>query len=282
MKRRQRQLAGTVVAVTGGGRGIGAATAAALVRRDARVAIGDIDLAAAERTAGELGGHAIALAVDVADPASVREFLDQVEHALGPLDVLINNAGVMPISAIDEETDAAARRQLDINLWSVIHGSREAIKRMRSRGTGHLVNVASAAGRIGFPGGATYCATKFGVVGFSEAARRELRGSGIEISCVLPAIVRTELSAGLRDSTLIKSVTAEQVAEEIVRVLCRPRFAVYLPRSIGRGATVFALLPVDLGDWLFRQVGGPRLLLDAAQSAARRGYESRVADQREG
>src|SRR5699024_4305186 len=119
-------------------------------------------------------GGALALGLDVHDTAAFTGFLDSVERELGPIDVLINNAGIMPLSAVEDEEDAATRRQLEINLHAVIHGTREAVKRMRPRGRGHIVNVASMAGKSGFSGGATYCATKHGVVGFSESVRLEL------------------------------------------------------------------------------------------------------------
>ena len=101
---------------------------------------------------------------------------------------------------LDEEDDAATRRMLEINLHAVIHGTREAVKRMKPRGTGHIVNVASMAGKSGFPGAATYCATKHAVVGLSEAVHLELRGTGVSVSCVMPAVVRTELASGLGEA----------------------------------------------------------------------------------
>ena len=110
---------------------------------------------------------------DVTDRASFDTFLREVESRLGPLDVLINNAGIMPIGVFVEETDATAHRMIDINLHGVIYGSKLALARFQSRGRGHLVNIASAAGKAGFAGGATYCATKHAVVGLCEAIRAE-------------------------------------------------------------------------------------------------------------
>ncbi|MGH3452035.1 MAG: SDR family NAD(P)-dependent oxidoreductase, partial [Haloechinothrix sp.] len=182
MARPLRSQAGKVIAVTGGGRGIGAATAAALARQGAKVAIGDLELDLAKQTAERLGGPAIALPLDVTDRAAYTAFLDDVEARLGPIDVLINNAGIMPIGPIEQESDHTTAHQLAINLHAVIHGGREAVTRMKPRRTGHIVNVASAAGKIPVAGGATYAATKFGVVGFSESLRGELRGTGIEVT----------------------------------------------------------------------------------------------------
>ena len=105
MAKERRSLNGKVVAITGGARGIGKATATALVRKGCRVAIGDLDLALAEQTAAELGGGAIALPLDVTDRASFASFLDEAEQQLGPLDVLVNNAGIMPVTPFVEESE---------------------------------------------------------------------------------------------------------------------------------------------------------------------------------
>ena len=119
----------------------------------------------------------------------------------------------MAVGPFDEEDEATAVRQLEINLHAVIHGTKEAVRRMKPRGTGHIVNVASSAGKTGFPNLATYCATKHGVVGLSEAVRVELRGTGVEISVVMPAIVRTELAAGLAERAASRCSTPEEVAD---------------------------------------------------------------------
>jgi NAD(P)-dependent dehydrogenase (short-subunit alcohol dehydrogenase family) len=191
MARQLRSLDGQVVAITGGGRGIGRATAAALIAKGARVAIGDIDGPLAERTASELGSGTVGLHLDVTDKASFESFLDQVESRLAPLDVLVNNAGIMPVGPFVDESDAATRKLVDVNIMGVIIGSKLALKRFRARGRGHIVQLASIAGKGGFPGGATYCATKHAVVGLTEALRSELRGTGIEVHQVLPIGVNT-------------------------------------------------------------------------------------------
>ena len=149
MAKERQALGGKVVAITGGARGIGKATATALVRKGCRVAIGDIDLGLAEQTAAALGGGTIALPLDVTDRASFAAFLDEAERQLGPVDVVINNAGIMPVTPFVEESEESVRRQIDINLHGVITGTQLAIERMRPRGTGHIVNIASQAGKGG-------------------------------------------------------------------------------------------------------------------------------------
>ncbi len=135
MAKEPRSLQGKVVAITGGARGIGKATAQALAREGAKVAIGDLDKPLAEETAAGLGTEAIGLELDVTRRDSFANFLDQVSERLGPLDVLINNAGIMPIGPFTEETDATAQRMIDINLHGVIYGMKLAIPGMRQRGS---------------------------------------------------------------------------------------------------------------------------------------------------
>jgi NADP-dependent 3-hydroxy acid dehydrogenase YdfG len=271
-----RSLNGKVVAITGGGRGIGRAIARALAAQGARIAVCDLDGDTATATATELGGDAIGLAVDVTDSAALIGFLNAVEERLGPIDVLVNNAGIMPVTPLTEEDDASIGRQLELNLRAVIVGTREAMKRMVPRRTGHIVNVASVAGRAGFPNLATYCATKHGVVGLSEAVRVELRGTGIEVSVVMPSLVNTELASGIAQARGVKTVEPEDVAAAVVAALQTPRFDVFVPRSTGALVGLGAMLPRRLREGISRAVGGDQILSNADRTA-RAAYEARAA-----
>jgi NAD(P)-dependent dehydrogenase (short-subunit alcohol dehydrogenase family) len=275
MAKEPRSLTGKVVAITGGGRGIGRAIAQALTREGARVAVGDLDQESAERTAAELGGDTVGLGIDVTDRPALVAFLDEVEQRLGPLDVLVNNAGIMVVTPLTEESPDSIARQLDLNLRAVIHGTQEAMRRMVPRRTGHIVNMASIAGRSGFPNLITYSASKFGVVGLSEAARAELRGTGVEVSVVMPAVVRTELVAGLADSR-VKAVEVDDVAAEVVSALKHPRFDVFVPRSNGPLVQLTSPLPRTWRDAIGRWIKADRPLLEADRSA-RAAYEARAA-----
>jgi len=277
---KQRQnLAGKVVAITGGARGIGKATATALVRKGCRVAIGDLDLALAEETAAGLGGGTVALPLDVTDRGSFSAFLDAAERELGPLDVVINNAGIMPVTPFVEESDESIKRQLDINIYGVIVGTQLAIERLRPRGQGHIVNLASQAGKGGFPGIATYSGTKHAVVGISEAVRAELRGSGVEVACVMPTVVNTELTEGVKSSAMIKPVEAEDVASEIVDALEVPRFDVWVPRVNGALFKLVANLPRGMREGLARLMKVDKLMTEVDHGARHR-YEERAATSR--
>ena len=275
MAKERRSLSGKVVAITGGARGIGKATATALVRKGCRVAIGDLDLALAEKTAGELGGGTIALQLDVTDRSSFAHFLDEAERQLGPVDAVINNAGIMPVTPFEDESADSVQRQIDINLGGVITGTQLAIKRLRPRGGGYIVNIASQAGKSGLPGIATYSGTKHAVVGISEAVRAELRDTGIEVLCVMPTVVNTELTSGVGQKW-VKPVEAEDVANEIVEAMEVPRFDVFVPRANGALYKILAPLPRSWREALGRAMKVDKLMIEV-DHGARQAYEDRAA-----
>jgi NAD(P)-dependent dehydrogenase (short-subunit alcohol dehydrogenase family) len=281
MARQLRSLDGQVVAITGGGRGIGRATAAALIAKGARVAIGDIDAALAERTASELGSGTVGLALDVTDKASFESFLDQVESRIGPLDVLVNNAGIMPVGPFVDESDAATGKLVEVNIMGVIIGCKLALKRFRARGRGHIVQLASIAGKGGFPGGATYCATKHAVVGLTEALRAELRGTGIEVHQVLPIGVNTELYSGVSQARGFKTPEPEDVASAIVELLQTGKFETYVPRQTGAIVRLQTLMPRRVTEAVVRFTKGDRVLL-SADPGARAAYDARMAQMFDG
>ena len=238
-----------------------------MIGKGARVAIGDLDRELAERTAAELGGETLALELDVTRRDSFEGFLDQVEERLGSLDVLVNNAGIMPLGRFVDEDDLTAQRMVDINVHGVMFGMKLAIPRMQRRGSGHVVNLASQAGKAGFPGGATYCGTKHFVVGVSEAVRAELRDTAIEISVVMPAVVNTELGSGLPETRAIKKLEPEDVAEAIVGALERPKFDVWVPRESIGIYKFMTLLPRGARERVGRVLKADKVLAEADASA---------------
>ncbi len=273
-----RALAGQTVAITGGARGIGKATAQALTRQGMRVAIGDLDLEAAESTAAELGRSALALPLDVTDRRSFTAFLDGVEEQLGPLEVLINNAGIMQLGRFVDEDDLTARRMIDINVGGVILGTKLALDRMVPRNRGHVVNISSQAGKYGAPGGATYSATKHAVIGLTEAVRGELRlmKADIDVSYVMPFVVNTELGSGLGQARGMRNLQPSDVAEAIVEALRRRLVDVWVPKSSRTTQLVGALLPRRASEAIARAMKADTVLA-AADAQARRQYELRAA-----
>jgi NAD(P)-dependent dehydrogenase (short-subunit alcohol dehydrogenase family) len=276
MAKERRSLNGKVVAITGGARGIGKATGRALVAKGCRIAIGDLDSALAEGAAAELGGGSVGLALDVSDRTSFARFLDEAERQLGPVDVVINNAGVMPVTPFVEESDASIKRQLDINLYGVIVGTQLAIERMRQRRSGHVVNVASSAGKAGVPGIATYSATKHAVVGLTEAVRAEHADDGIEFSYVMPITVNTQLIEGLKDQRGVKRVEPEDVANEIVDALETGKVDVYVPRQLRATVMMGGLMPRKAREAVARLMGVDKVMTEV-DPQARRSYEQRVS-----
>lgn len=251
-------MRGRVAVVTGGARGIGAATATALRAAGATVVVGDLP------------------ELDVTDPALFRSFLDEVERAEGPLDILINNAGIMPVGHLHEESEAVARRMFEINVFGVITGTKRALESMLPRRSGHIVNVASMAGLLYAPGAASYVGTKHAVLGFTETARLEYAASGVEFTAVLPAFVNTELTAGTKGVPGMKTVEPEDVAAGILEALAKPRARVYVPKMAGRLAGVQKFAPRRVAESLSRRLGGDTVFLDDVDQSQRSAYEERA------
>jgi NADP-dependent 3-hydroxy acid dehydrogenase YdfG len=278
MAKQPRILAGEVAAITGGARGIGRATAEAFLGQGMRVAIGDLDADAARKTASELGPSAVAMALDVTDRESFSKFLDAAEQQLGPLDVLVNNAGIMQIGRFIDEDDLTAQRMIDINLNAVIVGTKLALARMIPRDRGNIVNISSQAGKFGAPGGATYSATKHAVVGLTEAVRGELRlmRAHVELSYVMPYVVNTELGSGLGEARGMSNLEPADVAEAIVEALQLGTVEVWVPKSAKRTSTLAAVLPRRLSEGIARAMKADRVLLEA-NAGTRRAYELRAS-----
>jgi NAD(P)-dependent dehydrogenase (short-subunit alcohol dehydrogenase family) len=269
------QISGQSVAVTGGGNGIGRAVAESFVRAGARVAIGDIDGAAVQTVAASLGSDALGVQLDVTDPQAFAQFLETAEARHGPLDVMVNNAGIDWIGPFHTEPDEVSRREVDVNLFGTILGSRLALQRMLPRGRGHLVNVASGVGRVPLPGSAVYSATKHGVVGLTESLRLEYRTSGLRFSVIQPAQVKTAMLEGQASPPLLAVVTAEDVAEAVLDAVRRNRFEVWVPRNQAVTAKIGNVLPRRAREAILRLIGVDRIAGETDQGA-RRGYHERM------
>jgi clavulanate-9-aldehyde reductase len=213
-------MGGKAVAITGASSGIGEATALALARAGASVALGArrrerID-ALAKRIEEETGSTAVALEVDVTDEAQARAFVAGAAERLGRLDVLVNNAGVMLLGPVESGDAADWRRMVDVNLLGLLYCTHEALPIMRAQGGGDIVNLSSIAGRIARAGSAVYNLTKFGVNAFSEALRQEVAEGGIRVIVVEPGFVDTELQ-GHNQADVLEVLEARR--EEIGDVL---------------------------------------------------------------
>ena len=269
------KVRGKVIVITGGARGIGLATATALHNLGAKVAIGDVDEAKVKESGADLGLDVYGK-LDVTDRDSFSDFLDQVERQLGPIDVLVNNAGIMPVGKIIDEPDAVTRRILDINVYGVILGSKLAAQRMVPRGQGHVINVASLAGEIYAVGLATYCASKHAVVAFTDSARLECRSAGVKFSMVLPSFVNTELTAGPKGARGIRNAEPPEIADAIVGLVARPRPRVRVTKAAGVLVVAQRFMPRVMAEGLNRMLGGEHVFTDAVDVEKRKAYEARA------
>lgn len=277
------ELAGKTIAITGGARGIGAATARKFAERGAAVSIGDIDAELVAKAAAEIaadtGATVVGLQLDVTDTNSFATFLDATEAQLGGLDALVNNAGIMPTGEFIDESDAVTDRQIDINIRGVITGSKLAARRFAARGAGHIVNIASVAGVSAAPGVAVYCATKHAVVGLGAALHQELAPQGVKVSTIAPSFVKTELIAGLSPNWITRQIgliEPDDVAEAIVDAVAGSRGGFKFVPRIG-GVFLKALMPVpeDVRNGIYSLMGLQAVSLHSDETV-RAAYRART------
>ncbi|RMH24430.1 MAG: SDR family oxidoreductase [Planctomycetota bacterium] len=228
-------LSNKVAIVTGASSGIGRATALALAKRGARVALAARRVDRLDELAGEIhagGGKAIAVQCDVTARDQVEALVAATRETFGPIDVLINNAGIMPLSFMDACKVEEWTRTVDVNVQGVLYGVGAVLKEMIERRSGHIVNVSSVAGRKVFPGGAVYCATKFAVHALSEGLRQELAGFDIRVTTIAPGLVTTELQDSITDERVkerfrnlpenFEALTSEDIAQSVLYALEAP------------------------------------------------------------
>src|SRR5947209_3725691 len=271
-------IRGKTIVITGAARGIGYATAQALLARGARVVIGDRDIDVLETAVagisalGQVSGHPL----DVTDHESFVAFLDNARaDGGGHIDVLINNAGVMPVGPFLEQSAQAIRSSIEVNLYGVLTGCRLVLPEMVKRRSGHIVNIASLAGMVAVPGQIIYAATKFGVVGLSTAMSDEFAPQGVNVTAVLPTFTNTELISGTTPSSAQKPVEPAEIATAIVKVLDKPKSRVSVP-SWGKSFAAVATLIPDRGRrWLNKKMGNDTVFL-TLDRGARRSYEDRA------
>ncbi|WP_319455653.1 MULTISPECIES: SDR family oxidoreductase [unclassified Mycobacterium] len=271
-------IRGKTVAITGAARGIGHATAKALLSRGARVVIGDRDVAVLESAVTELAkfGQVSGYPLDVTDKESFATFLDKARtDGQGHVDVLINNAGVMPVGPFLGQSEQAMRSAIEVNLYGVLTGCQLVLPEMVRRRRGHIVNVASMSGMVAVPGQVVYAGTKFAVVGLSTAMADEFAPQGVEVTVILPTFTNTELIAGTNATGAQKPVQPEDIAAAIVKALDKPKTHVSVPAPLRFVGAATSMLGPRARRWLARKTGTDRVFLDF-DTTARRDYEDRA------
>ena len=217
------EIKGRVVLITGAGRGIGRALAHAFAAAGAKVALlgkTKKNLLEVQRELKDSGAPTIVLAADVSDEGVVSRAVAATEQQLGPVDVLVNNAGIFALAPVEKMDALVFDRMLAVNLRGPFLMSRAVLPGMKSRKRGHIVNISSTAGRRGFAGGGAYCASKFGLAGLTEAMRYEARASNVRVTCVYPSTVNTDLvkKSGM-DPASERAIQPEDVANAVVSLV---------------------------------------------------------------
>ena len=243
-------ITGKVVVITGASSGLGEATARLLAKQGATVALAArraerIDALAAEINAA--GGKALAVATDVTDREQVRALVDAVVKKFGKVDVMLNNAGLMPLAPLEELKTSEWDQMIDVNLKGVLNGIAAALPHMKEQKSGHFINVSSVYGHKLGPDATVYCATKFAVRALSEGLRQEVKPYNIRTTVVSPGAVATELLEHISDET-IQAQTKEFVSQ------------IALPAETFARMVAFAInepANVDVNEILFRPTAQP-------------------------
>ena len=301
------ELAGKVVLITGGSRGLGLVMARELVAQKARVAICARDPDELRRAKADLNDEVVTVMCDVTDPDQLDRLVAEVHAALGPIDVLINNAGIIQVGPMKLMTIEDYETAMATHFWAPLRLSLAVLPRMFERGAGRIVNISSIGGRIAVPHLLPYTASKFALVGLSEGMRAELAKDDIKVTTVVPGLMRTGspvhaqfkgqneaeykwFAAG--DSSHFTAMQAERAARQIITAMRRGRPEVVLSVQAKLAWRLFALVPglgqrvLSLIDRLLPKPGGigeasalgsesrrPSLLTRASDRAALRNNE---------
>lgn len=256
---------GKVALVTGGGTGIGAATARRLAAAGAKVALMGRRRPPLEATARGIrkdvrGARALAVPGDVSKEREVRSCVARVRRGLGRVDILVNNAGVLITGSVVDQPLAQFRQMMEINCYGAVAMVRAVLPGMKRRGLGHIVTVASVAGRKAIPGYGGYGATKSAVIGFMDALRQELDGTGVGVSTVFPGPAETPIGEPFgAKSPLARAlvIPPDRVARGVLEAIRFNRPHVYVPKSFQAVALLNEVSP-RTADWALRLVTGGR------------------------
>lgn len=238
--------AGDVVVVTGASRGIGAEVCRRFAALGCRVGLIARDRSALAEVCGTLTTPTHAVVADVADRSSLVSALDELTDALGQVSVLVNNAGHGSWTAVVDTHIDSYRKAMEVNYLGTVAATALVLPGMLERGRGHIINISSIAGRIGAPFEAAYSASKFAVVGFSEALAVEIAGTGVDVSMIHPGPVDTDFAAARSRPVprrAPKPVPAAAVADAVMASVRRPRRNRYVPAWLGLAVAAKTIVP---------------------------------------
>ena len=245
-------IEGKIAVITGAASGIGLMTSKALARAGANLLMSDLDAVALDAAVAEvtqIRSGTRGMVADVTKPGDHTALVEEARKTHGRLDVYVNNAGIAATGPFEEISDAVVARHIEVNLLGVMYGTRAAARLMRTQRSGHIVNIASLAGLSVVPGAAAYCASKFGVRGYTHSCALEMRDTPIRFTVICPDAVDTPMLDNIikeGDSPIILSgntLTTERVAQAILKALEKPRAEVAIPASRGWMSKLGMLFP---------------------------------------
>ena len=231
-----KDLAGKVVLVTGGARGMGMLHAYAFAREGSRVVLTDIDEVELKKTAGEMrdaGYDVYPYIVDISSREGCFKLAERVADEVGPVDVLINNAAVATNEKVLDTPEDAFRRITEVNYLGQVWMMQAFLPEMVKRGSGHVVNVCSMAGKVAVPNLGPYCASKFALIGITDSLRQELKGSGVNCTIVNPGYISTGMFEGCKVPFVTRWQDPQKVADALLEGVKRNKAEVYMPRFVG-------------------------------------------------
>lgn len=257
-----QDLKGRVVLVTGAGRGMGKLHAGNFAREGSTVVVTDVDEAALEETAQEIssGGYRVhAFKLDVSDRDECFKLEERVKSEVGPVDVLINNAGITECYAVLDLSESSVRRMTEVNYMGYVWMMQAFVPEMVNRGSGHVVNICSVAGKVGTGNMGGYCATKFANIGITDAIRMELRGSGVQFTIVNPGYVATGMFEGAKVPIITNWQDPQKVADAVVDAVKKNKAEICVPRANVRlVAFMRGLCMPKMIDFIFHILGADR------------------------
>jgi NAD(P)-dependent dehydrogenase (short-subunit alcohol dehydrogenase family) len=261
-----KDLKGKVVLITGAARGMGKQHAVTFMREGARVVMTDVDedrLASAIADIMDMGYEAYPFRLDISDRDACRALAEKVEAEVGPVDVLVNNAAIAINEGVLEQSEQSVRRVVEVNLLGQVWMMQAVVPEMVRRGSGHVVNVCSVAGKVGVPSLGAYCASKHALIGLTDAIRQELKKTGVRFTIVNPGYTRTGMFAGAKAPPIQPWQDPQRVSDAIVAAIRKERTEIFVPRFAGRMTA------------LLRGLGLPRFMdLVSAASGLKRSFAS--------